>query len=155
MSSDVERVSAEGSLLVCDELRRVGDIDNAIMSLRFASGALGSVEVSRTARYGYDIQAEVLGSDGALRVGASSARGADEMELLPAPRPEDDSTPPFVRRFAKAYRAQIEDFIRCVQHDRAPRASGEDAMAAIEIAEAATESARCLQPIRVGNGARS
>jgi predicted dehydrogenase len=151
MSSDVERVSAEGSLLVCEELRRVGDIDNAIVSLRFASGALGSIEVSRTARYGYDIQSEVLGSDGALRVGASSARGADEVQLLPAQAPQDDPTPPFVRRFAKAYRAQIEDFFECVQHEREPRAGGEDALAAIEIAEAATVSARSGQPIRIGS----
>jgi predicted dehydrogenase len=151
MSSEVERVSAEGNLLVCEELRRVGDIDNAIVNLRFASGALGSIEVSRTARYGYDIQSEVLGSDGAVRIGASSTRGADEMQLLPAQVPEDDPTPPFVRRFAKAYRAQIEDFVACVQHDRTPRAGGEDALAAIEIAEAATESARCGQPMVVAS----
>jgi predicted dehydrogenase len=149
MSSEVERVSAEGALLVCDELRRVGDIDNAIVSLRFASGALGSIEVSRTARYGYDIQSEVLGSDGAVRVGASSARGVDEMQLLPPQVPEDDRTPPFVRRFANAYRAQIVDFIDCVQHDREPRAGGADALAAIQIAEAATESARSGKPMRV------
>jgi predicted dehydrogenase len=154
MSSDVERVSAEGSLLVCDQLRRVGDIDNAIVSLRFASGALGSVEVSRTARYGYDIQSEVLGSDGAVRVGASARREVDEMQLLPARAPDDDGTPPFVRRFAKAYRAQIEDFFLCVQHDRVPRAGGEDAMAAIEIAEAATESARSGQPVVVDSRVR-
>jgi predicted dehydrogenase len=150
MSSDVERVSAEGSLLVCNELRRVGDIDNAIVSLRFASGALGSVEVSRTARYGYDIQSEVLGSEGAVRTGASARREVDEMQLLAARAPEDERTPPFVRRFAKAYRAQIEDFVQCVQYDRAPRAGGEEAMAAIKIAEAATEAARTGQPIRVG-----
>jgi inositol 2-dehydrogenase len=142
MSSEVEHVTAEGSLLYCEELRRVGDIDNAIISLRFASGGLGAVEVSRTARYGYDIQLEVVGSEGALRVGATSARTTEELVVLAAQPATDDPTPPFVRRFANAYRAQIVDFIDCVQHDRAPRASSEDALAAIQIAEAATESAR-------------
>jgi inositol 2-dehydrogenase len=149
MSSEVERVSAEGSLLVCDELRRVGDIDNAFVLLRFASGALGTVEVSRTARYGYDIQTEVLGSDGALRVGASSARGLEDAQLLPPQAASDDPTPPFVRRFAKAYRAQIEDFLACVRDDRPPRAGGADALAAIQIAEAATLAARGGQPVEV------
>jgi scyllo-inositol 2-dehydrogenase (NAD+) len=149
MSSEVERVSAEGTLLVCDELRRVGDIDNALVMLRFATGALGVVEVSRTARYGYDIQAEVLGSDGAVLVGGSNARGADQMELLEPQAADDDRTPPFVRRFANAYRAQIVDFIDCVQHDRSPRASGEDALAAIQIAEAATLSAHSGGPVEV------
>jgi scyllo-inositol 2-dehydrogenase (NAD+) len=149
MSSEVERVSAEGSLLVCDELRRVGDIDNATVLLRFASGAIGTIEVSRTAKYGYDIQAEVLGTEGAVRVGATAARALDEVQLLSAEPVPDDPTPPFIRRFAPAYRAQIQDFIRCVQEDRRPLASGEDALAAIQIAEAATLAARSGQPVEV------
>lgn len=148
-SSEVERVSAEGSLLVCDELRQVGDIDNAIVLLRFASGAVGSIEVSRTARYGYDIQAEVLGSEGAIRLGPSAARGLEDMQLLPPEPTFSDPTPPFVRRFANAYRAQIVDFIDCVRHDRQPRAGGADALAAIRIAEAATLSARTGRPVEV------
>ena len=149
MSSEVERVSAEGSLLVCDELRRVGDIDNATVLLRFASGAIGSIEVSRTAKYGYDIQAEVLGSKGAVRVGATAARALDEVQVLSAEPVINDPTPPFVRRFAPAYRAQVQDFIRCVQEDRPPLATGEDALAAIQIAEAATLAARSGQPVEV------
>ena len=149
MSSEVERVSAEGNLLFCEELRRVGDIDNAIISMRFASGALGTVEVSRTARYGYDIQVEVLGSEGAVRLGPSAAREIDELQVLDPAPPNEETTPPFVRRFANAYRAQIVDFLECVQADRMPRASGEDALAAIQIAEAATHSARSGAPVAV------
>jgi inositol 2-dehydrogenase len=148
-SSEVERVSAEGTLLVCDELRQVGDIDNAIVLLRFASGAVGSIEVSRTARYGYDIQAEVLGSDGAIRLGPSAERGLEDVQLLGAQPVSDDPTPPFVHRFADAYRAQIVDFIDCVQHDRPPRAGGADALAAIRIAEAATAAAHSGQSVEV------
>lgn len=149
MSDEVERVSAEGSLLFCEELRRVGDIDNAIVSMRFGSGALGAVEVSRTARYGYDIQLEVMGSEGTMRIGATGARNNEDLAVLPVQSATDDPTPPFVRRFADAYRAQIVDFIACVQHDRGPRASGEDALAAIQIAQAATQSARSGTPVEV------
>src|SRR6266702_945939 len=69
MGSEVERVSAEGTLLVCKDLESVGDIDNAVINLRFVNGALGNVEVSRNAFYGYDIRTEVLGSEGALVIG--------------------------------------------------------------------------------------
>jgi myo-inositol 2-dehydrogenase/D-chiro-inositol 1-dehydrogenase len=103
------------------------------VNLRFACGPLGSVEVSRTARYSSDTQSEVLGSDGAVRVGPSARRRVAEMQLLPRLAAEDERTPPFGRRFAEAYRAQIEDFFQCVPHGRAPRAGGEDALAAIEI----------------------
>jgi inositol 2-dehydrogenase len=147
MFSEVERVSADGSVLVCDELRQVGDIDNAVVNLRFASGALGNVEVSRTARYGYDIRSEVLGSEGAVRVGSDS--GTDGVEVLTSQREEPDERPHFVRRFGDAYRAQIEHFVACVQHQRQPLVGGADALAAIQIAHAATVSAQTGRPVTV------
>src|SRR5205085_12229429 len=70
MGSEVERVTAEGTILVCKVLESVGDIDNAVINLRFMTGALGNVEVSRNAFYGYDIRTEVLGSEGAVIIGA-------------------------------------------------------------------------------------
>jgi scyllo-inositol 2-dehydrogenase (NAD+) len=148
MSSKVERVSAEGTQLVCEELGQVGDYDNAIVSLRFASGALGSIEVSRTAKYGYDIRAEILGSEGAVRLGDTPI-GRDGVALLQPDSRIDDGTPPFIRRFAAAYRAQIEDFVECVLHDRTPRAGGAEALAAIEVAEAATRAARTGTPVEM------
>ncbi len=78
MGAEVERVSAEGTLMVCHDLAAVGDIDNAVVNLRFRSGALGNVEVSRNAFYGYDIRTEVLGSEGAVTIGnlPANARAA-------------------------------------------------------------------------------
>ena len=77
MSSEVERVSAEGTLLVCDELKALGDIDNAVINLRFANGAIGNIDLSRNARYGYDVRTEVLGSTGAVIVGFPSLRSME------------------------------------------------------------------------------
>ena len=148
MSSEVERVSAEGTQLVCEELGQVGDFDQASVNLRFASGAIGSIEVSRTARYGYDIRAEVLGADGAVRLG-ELAGNADGVAVLDAARTTDNGVPPFIGRFAAAYRAQIEDFIDCVQHERPPKAGGRDALAAIRIGEAATRAAHEQQVVCV------
>ncbi len=142
MSSEVERVSAEATQLVCEELGLVGDWDNASVNLRFASGAVGSIEVSRTAKYGYDIRAEVLGSEGAVRLGEPAPDATDGVALFSPERFIDDGRPPFIRRFAGAYRAQIEDFVDCVQRQRPPRAGGADALAAIRIGEAATRAAR-------------
>jgi predicted dehydrogenase len=151
MASDVERVSAEGALLACPDLEAVGDIDNAIVNLRFANGSLGHVELSRNARYGFDIRTEVLGTDGAVVAGdfptTSTDLGAARL-LSPAPPSAiDDPTPHFVRRFAAAYRAQIEDFVDCIQHDREPSVGGADALAAFEIAHAATLSWQQQRPV--------
>jgi scyllo-inositol 2-dehydrogenase (NAD+) len=137
MGSEVERVSAEGALLVCDELKAVGDIDNAVINLRFASGALGNIEVSRNAFYGYDIRTEVLGSDGALMIGAHQHTS---VLLLTRAGAQHDITPYLMERFGDAYRAQLQQFVDCVRSGEPPSVSGADALAALQIGIAATQA---------------
>lgn len=144
MESEVERVSAEGSLLVCEELRAVGDIDNAVVNLRFENGALGNVEVSRNASYGYDVRTEVLGAEGAVRVGGGETASA----FLPARDNSDSRNEDYLmRRFGNAYRAQMHHFVDCIRHGRSPRVTGSDALAAFEIGLAATFAARTGEPV--------
>ncbi|HJZ49951.1 MAG TPA: inositol 2-dehydrogenase, partial [Roseiflexaceae bacterium] len=137
VGSEVERVSAEGATLVCDELRAVGDIDNAVINLRFVSGAIGNVEVSRNAFYGYDIRTEVLGSEGAVTIGA---HGHTPVLLLTRAGGQHDLMPYLMERFGDAYRAQIQHFVDCLREDRTPSVGGNDGLAALEIAVAATRA---------------
>src|SRR5258708_3615349 len=66
---DVRTVSAIGGTIAYPELATVGDIDNAIVSLTFTSGMLGVVDLSRSGLYGYDLAADILGSEGPPMVG--------------------------------------------------------------------------------------
>lgn len=144
MGSEVERVSAEGALLVCEELAQVGDIDNAVIALRFVGGALGTVEVSRNAFYGYDIRTEVLGSEGAITIG-----GHQHLPVLLLTRSgaQHDTVPYLMERFGDAYRAQIQHFANCLRDGQPPSVSGADALAALEIGIAATQAYQTGQPV--------
>ena len=137
MGSEVERVSAEGTTLVCKMLESVGDIDNAVINLRFRSGALGNIEVSRNAFYGYDIRTEVLGSEGAVLIGVHQHT---PVLLLTRAGAQYDITPYLMERFGDAYRTQIQHFIDCLLQGRPPLVGGSDALAAYEIGVAATRS---------------
>src|SRR5215471_1061174 len=137
IGSEVERVSAEGTLLVCDELKAVGDIDNALINLRFANRALGNVEVSRNALYGYDIRTEVLGSDGAVIIGAHQHT---PVVLLTRNGAQYDILPYLMERFGDAYQAQIQHFADCLRTGQPPSVSGADSLAALEIGIAATRA---------------
>ncbi|NOG52555.1 MAG: Gfo/Idh/MocA family oxidoreductase [Chloroflexi bacterium] len=64
---EIQRVYAETAALVYPELTTVGDVDNAQITLKFESGGLGNIEVSRTAKYGYDIRGEVVGTEARCR----------------------------------------------------------------------------------------
>ena len=144
MGSEVERVTAEGATLVCKDLESVGDIDNALINMRFVNGALGNIEVSRNAFYGYDIRTEVLGSEGAVIVGAHQYM---PVVLLTRAGAQHDVTPYLVERFGDAYRAQLQHFADCLRNGRSPSVGGADALAACEIGVAATRAYQTGRPV--------
>ncbi len=66
--SEVVEVFANGAVLVDEEIGKAGDVDTAIVTLKFANGAIGVIDNSRQAVYGYDQRAEVFGSKGCIDV---------------------------------------------------------------------------------------
>src|SRR5205807_1859133 len=69
MGREVVDVTANGATLLHAEVAAAGDIDTCATVLTFDDGTLGLTEWNRIASYGYDVFAEVMGSDGALRIG--------------------------------------------------------------------------------------
>jgi predicted dehydrogenase len=53
MVGEILEVTAHGAALSDPGFTDIGDIDTAVVTLRFASGALGVIDGSRTAGYGY------------------------------------------------------------------------------------------------------
>ena len=89
----------------------MGDIDTALVTLRFASGALGVIDNSRSAGYGYECSTEVVGSAATVRIENRPPRhyrwltpGADTVGI-----PRD-----FQERYPEAYAAELEGFARAV-----------------------------------------
>jgi scyllo-inositol 2-dehydrogenase (NAD+) len=137
MGSDVTRVQTEGGCLVYPELAEVGDIDNVMISLKFASGAVGSIDLSRNSVYGYDIRTEVLGSEGGLIIGTLQQT---PVLLLTRQGVTHDTIPYFMERFGTAYAAEIRDFVACLRDGRPPQITGLDARHATATGIAATRS---------------
>jgi scyllo-inositol 2-dehydrogenase (NAD+) len=137
LMGEVRSVHAVGGALVFPELRSVGDIDNAVISLVFADGRLGVVDLSRNGVYGYDITTEVLGTKGTVRVGYLR-----ETPLLVMTRNHvaHDTVPYFMERFEKAYTAQLRDFARNVLSDTIPSVSIDDGIAALRLGLGATRA---------------
>jgi scyllo-inositol 2-dehydrogenase (NAD+) len=134
---EVRSVHAVGGALVFPELRSVGDIDNAVISLVFADGRLGVVDLSRNGVYGYDITTEVLGTTGTVRVGYLR-----ETPILIMTRNHvgHDTVPYFMERFEKAYTAQLRDFARNVLGDAIPSVGIDDGIGALRLGLGATRA---------------
>lgn len=138
---EVEAVSAVGAALgpQADAFRAADDWDTTVLTLRFVSGALGSIVNSRQAGYGYDIHTEVLGDHGGLKVGYERHTPITRYDRAGA---HHDYVPYFPERFAQAYAAELQAFVEAVRGGRPVNPTGRDGLRALQIALAATESAR-------------
>ena len=131
-------VSASGSSLVSSDIAAAGDIDTAVVTLRFAGGALAVITNSRRAAYGYDQRIEVHGSNGMLQAG-----NVLENTLVKSNSSGVTSEKPlhfFLERYADAYRAELEHFVKVVQGEAEPEVSGLEGERALLLAEAAQRS---------------
>jgi myo-inositol 2-dehydrogenase / D-chiro-inositol 1-dehydrogenase len=141
IADEVEEVTAVGAVLVDAAIGiEANDLDTAIVTLRYAGGALGVIDNCRQASYGYDQRAEVFGSEGAIMVGNELL---DATTLVTADGARGANPKPWFRdRYADAYAAEMQAFVDAVRSGRPAEVGGDDGRAPIAIALAAQRSVR-------------
>lgn len=124
-----------------------GDVDTSAALLTLDDGTLATLQGSRYNGGGYDVRMELAGTKGTQAVGLGPRAPLRSSEGL---RPPGEPWPDFVTRFADAYVAEIDGFLRS---DVSP-CSIEDALAALYIAEAAELSRRERRPVEIAEVTR-
>ena len=140
-------VQAAASALVDPAIGAAGDFDTAVVTLRTASGQICQISNSRRATYGYDQRIEAHGEGGMLRAGnmtATTVEKADASGFATEP-----ALPFFLQRYAPAYRAELDAFVTALSTGTMPAPGGEDGLRALELADAATQSARSGETVRL------
>jgi myo-inositol 2-dehydrogenase/D-chiro-inositol 1-dehydrogenase len=122
-------------------------VDTAAATLKTASGRLCQISNSRRATYGYDQRIELHGSKGLLRAGNITPTMVEYADG--AGFRTDPALPFFLERYGDAYRAEVDAFVVAVRTGGAPKPDGEDGLRALMLADAATESARTGQAVRL------
>jgi myo-inositol 2-dehydrogenase / D-chiro-inositol 1-dehydrogenase len=145
--SEVVEVYAQGNVLVDPVFAQCGDVDTAIVTLRFANGALGVIDNSRQAVYGYDQRVEVFGSLGAVSVANDHPNTAEISTATGIHR--DKPLHFFLERYNGAYVEETQAFIDAVLHDKPLLVEGNDALQAELIALAAKLSSQLGQPVKL------
>jgi myo-inositol 2-dehydrogenase/D-chiro-inositol 1-dehydrogenase len=144
---DVEEVYAMGGVLIDPELNEFGDIDTNVITLRFVNDAVGTIDNSRKAVYGYDQRLEVFCSNG-------TAMAENEKENVAVKGNTDgfhSSRVPhfFMNRYAACYVEEVRQFIECVRDDKPTPINGQDGRAAVVLGYAAGKSLRENRPVKV------
>jgi len=145
VGSEIVSVYAAGGVLVDPKIGEAGDIDTALITLHFANGAIGAIDNSRKAIYGYDQRVEVFGSKGMVsaenntptRTQISNADGVH------SPLPLNF----FMDRYIDSYIAEIDRFITSIVEDKEPDVTGVDARYPVVIALAAQLSMKEKRPV--------
>ncbi len=144
---EVEEVYALGNVLIVPELSKFGDIDTDIVTLKFANGAVGAIDNSRQAVYGYDQRLEVFCSNGMASAGnetENTAVKAFSSGFLSARPPHF-----FMQRYAPCYVEEMRQFIACVRDDKPTPTTGEDGKQAVVLGLAAWKSLHENRPVKL------
>jgi scyllo-inositol 2-dehydrogenase (NAD+) len=143
---EIASVYSIGGTLAYPEMKSIGDIDNAITSLYFTSGALGTIDLSRNGVYGYDIRTEILGTAGTLKIGYLR-----ETPILVMTKAgiTHDTVPYFTERFEQAYITQLQDFVDNVLQGKPPSVTCADGVAALQASAAASLSFKENRPVKI------
>ncbi len=138
MNSEVVEIYATGGALVHSGFADSGDLDTAIVTMRFANGAIGTIDNSYQAVYGYDQRLEVFGATGMIRV----ENNAPDTHIYADTTGIHSALPLyfFLERYQASYLAEMKEFVAAIQEDTPPRVGGIDGRASIVMALAARKS---------------
>jgi myo-inositol 2-dehydrogenase / D-chiro-inositol 1-dehydrogenase len=145
--SEVTEVYAKAAVLVDPEIGKAGDIDTAIITLSFANGAIGVIDNSRKAVYGYDQRVEIFGSRGM----ACADNNYPENHRYFADDGVHGSLPLnfFMDRYLDAYANEMKIFCDAVINDKPLPVTGNDGLMSVVIAIAAKKSHLEHRPVKL------
>jgi myo-inositol 2-dehydrogenase/D-chiro-inositol 1-dehydrogenase len=145
--SEVVEVYAKGAVLVDPAIGAAGDIDTAVVTLTFENGALGVIDNSRRAAYGYDQRAEVFGSKGS----ASCVNDAPSSVTLATRESVTADTPLyfFLERYRQSFVDEMEAFFNAVIDGTPVPVGGIDGLKTLLIGLAAKRSLAEERPVKL------
>jgi myo-inositol 2-dehydrogenase / D-chiro-inositol 1-dehydrogenase len=147
IGSEVETVSVAAGVRVDEAIGALGDVDTALVTLRFVDGTIASIDNSRQAVYGYDQRAELLGSRGLISTGNNYPNTAQVAGARGVYR--DLPLHFFLERYVESYRAEMVAFVAAVLDGTPPPVSIKDGRAALALGLAALLSHQEQRPVRV------
>ncbi len=141
MGSDFERVYVEVANFKGKErgVDTPNFYDNALVSIRFENGGLGSISGVCPCDYGYDARVEIVGEKGILQIGELKGQAV----VICTNREQGLVTPIYrtwPERFAWGYIREMEHFVQSILNDTPPKVGGYEGRWAVAGVLAGTRS---------------
>ena len=138
IESDAETIYGMGGVYGYEGLSEINDIDNCIVSVGFKNGVMGCFETSRNSTHGYHIEVEVFGTKGCLRM--STIHNNDRIISMSVNGVTTDCGKWPYEFWEPTLKAELQDFIDCIENGSQPRVGLIDGYKATQWALAAKEA---------------
>ncbi len=131
-------VTAMGGCYAHPEFGEYGDGDNVSCLMQFDNDAMAFLFAGRTAPHGYNVETEIIGTKGILRI--ASVPQKNLVEILDSGGVRRECSENFLERFETSYVNEIQEFVSCILTGKKPRVSVYDGTRVSEIAYKCKES---------------
>lgn len=144
---EVEELYAAAGVRVDPAIGQAGDVDTAIVFLKFAGGCLGAIDNSRKAVYGYDQRVEVFGPGGMV----NTENNTPNRTRLATARAVEEELPLnfFMDRYIDSYVIELKAFVEAVVGGKEPPVGGLDGRIPVVMGKAAKLSLEQNRPVRL------
>lgn len=153
LDEPVTSVFATGARLVDAALMaRLDDYDTVTVVLTTDSGKQAVISNSRRATYGYDQRVEAFGDKG-MAISENRRPHGMTLHTLDFTEQAEPLLNFFIERYREGFDAEIDAFVTAIESGAAPVVGFEDGRQALILAEAALQSVKTGQIVRLGAGA--
>jgi myo-inositol 2-dehydrogenase/D-chiro-inositol 1-dehydrogenase len=147
LGREVEEIYAAGAVQVDPAIGEAGDLDTAVIVLKFAGGVMGTIDNSRRAIYGYDQRVEVFGSGGCAQAGNN---WPNEVVILGKDSVTRDLPLNFfIERYRDSYLDEMRQFVEAVRTGAPSPMSGQEGRIPVVMGQAAWKSYQENRPVRL------
>ena len=129
------------------EIQAINDLDNVLVTLKYKSGLLATIDVNRLATYGYDQRIEAFGDKGMLQAENRSATSTVLSNAEGVGRPKIEHS--FPSRYREAYVEELRAFARTLQVPSQCPITEQDVCTSHQLCDAAEQSYREQKPIKI------
>jgi myo-inositol 2-dehydrogenase/D-chiro-inositol 1-dehydrogenase len=152
LGEEVEEVYASAGVFVDPGFSEADDFDTALVVLHFRSGAIGTIDNSRKATFGYDQRVEILGSKGKI---ATENRYPNQVVVSGEKSVYTDLPLNFfMQRYTESFALELELFSQAVLEGKPTPVTGADSRVPVVMALAARKSLDEHRPVRLNEVSR-
>jgi myo-inositol 2-dehydrogenase/D-chiro-inositol 1-dehydrogenase len=130
--SEPETVYAVGGCYAHPEFGQYKDGDNVSCLMKFKNDCMVFLFAGRTAPHGYNVETEIIGTKGILRI--ASVPQKNLVEVLDEHGVRKECSGNFLERFDTAYVNEVQEFVDCIIGGRKPTVTVYDGTRVSEIA---------------------